>query len=212
MFGNGEYVMLFMPECKGELTERIESLLGLYGRMPATVLRYGVSDPSDGAISEALSSPPSGPALIHVGPEDRKPIFVANEILSVFSGLMTIDVTFASSYHAALVSSLGIRRNVQIVYTAESKDGLQQMKLNPMYIDYGRLTDDDIAIIAAVMDGSRDVSSIVDVTGFSDKKVYRRVAELARGGYITADSTRKVKVLSLTRDQEEMFLITTGMD
>lgn len=203
--------MLFMPGCGGS-TERMLGLVGRYEGMSATVLRYGVADPGDEGISEALSPPPSGPALVHVGPEDRMPMFVANEMLSVFSGLITIDVTFASAFHAALLSPLGIRSNVRIVYALETPDGPEEVRLNPRYIDYGRLTEDDVSIVAAVLDGAGDVSSIVGATGFSDKKVYRRVAELARGGYITADSTRKVKSLSLTRDQEEMFLITTGLD
>ena len=49
-------------------------------------------------------------------------------------------------------------------------------------------------------------------TGFSDKKVYRKVLDLYKKGYITCDDRSKTKVYSLTPDQEMMFINTSEMD
>lgn len=211
MADQNDVSIVFMPErlCT-DLDPFVEAVLRNASGCPVTVMRYGKIDDVDDVLREVLESAGSEPSVIHVGPDDRMFQFRINDMLSRLDGAMRVDITFASSYHAAKACHMGLHGRMEVVYTRDGRNGVETEVMNPRIIDYGRLDEDDVSIVMAVASRCDTVLKIVEETGFSDKKVYRRLGELVRKGYVDSDDSRKQKVFTLSPDQATMLQMTVG--
>ena len=97
---------------------------------------------------------------------------------------------------------------IKVAYLA----GPDRKQMNPHMKNYGKLDGDSITLLTAMVNGCGTVMEMMYETGFSNKKVYRKVLDLYKKGYITCDDRSKTKVYSLTPDQEMMFINTSEMD
>ena len=203
--------IVFMPEQLDAVSAQlVEEVLRNASGCPVKVMRYGKIDDSDEYIRDVLTSSGSEPTLIHVDSESRRFEFEMNDTLSRLDGALVVDITFASAYHAARAVYFGLYGRLEVVYHSIGPDGPRRELMNRTIIDYGRLAEDDISIVMAVASRCDTVLKIVEETGFSDKKVYRRLAELVRKGYVDSSVGRKQKVFRLNSDQATMLQMTLG--
>lgn len=204
--------IVFMPEQLDKAPPQlVEEVLRNVSGCPVKVMRYGKIDDSDESIRDVLISSGSEPTLIHVDAESRRFEFEMNDTLSKLDGALLVDITFASAYHAARAVYFGLYGRLEIVYHTLGSDGPRREIMNRAIIDYGRLAEDDIIIVMAVASRCDTVLKIVEETGFSDKKVYRRLGELVRKGYVDSDDSRKQKIFRLNSDQATMLQMTLGI-
>ena len=135
-----------------------------------------------------------------------------NDILSMPQKTLTVDITFASPFHAAQANYFGLNSRLTVYYSFRTEAGPDRKQMNPHMKNYGKLDGDSITLLTAMVNGCGTVMEMMYETGFSNKKVYRKVLDLYKKGYITCDDRSKTKVYSLTPDQEMMFINTSEMD
>ena len=204
--------IVFMPKSDGNgLSEFQKAVLLQYSGTDIRILKYGVKEDSDSDARDELADEGVDVRFVYTDETGRNPSFITNDILSRPDRTLCVDITFASSYHAAEANYYGMNGRVEVYHTSMTRNGLTRVQMNPKSRNYAMLDEDSLAIVMAVRNGRATVMDIVNETGFSEKKVYRKVLEMRKEGYLTCDDSMKQKLYSLTSEQETVFMVTTGI-
>ena len=174
--------IVFLPQGDGRALDNFSrAVLLQYSDSDVLVFRYGKRDGTEEDIVSLFGN--GGRAAVRsLPPEGRDFMFELNDVLSMPQKTLTVDITFASPFHAAQANYFGLNARLAVYYSFRTENGCGT------------------------------VMEMMNETGFSDKKVYRKVLDLYKKGYITCDDRSKTKIYSLTPDQEMMFINTSEMD
>ncbi len=95
---------------------------------------------------------------------------------------MTVDVTFATPYYAAAMTTLAAAPGVSVTFT--SLAGTTENIITHGG-DYSSLDTEDIDIIRSLVGGMKQPSEVVADTGIASKTAYRRLVSLKEKGFIS---------------------------
>ena len=207
-----DIAIVFLPEGNGRTLDSFSTAVLLqYSDSDVLVFRYGKRDGTEEDIVSLFGN--DGRTTVRsLSPEGRDFMFELNDVLSMPQKTLTVDITFASPFHAAQANYFGLNSRLTVYYSFRTEAGPDRKQMNPHMKNYGKLDGDSITLLTAMVNGCGTVMEMMYETGFSNKKVYRKVLDLYKKGYITCDDRSKTKVYSLTPDQEMMFINTSEMD
>lgn len=212
MEDRNDRTIVFLPQGDGRALDSFSrDVLLQYSDSDVLVFRYGKRDGTEEDIVSLFGNG-GRTAVRSMSPEGRDFMFELNDVLSMPQKTLTVDITFASPFHAAQANYFGLNARLAVYYSFRTETGPSRRQMNPHMKNYGKLDGDSVTLITAMVNGCGTVLEMMNETGFSDKKVYRKVLDLYKKGYISCDDSSKTKVYSLTPDQEMMFINTSEMD
>ena len=193
--------IVFLPQGDGRALDSFsKAVLLQYSDSDVLVFRYGKRDGTEEDIVSLFGN--GGRAAVRsLPPEGRDFMFELNDVLSMPQKTLTVDITFASPFHAAQANYFGLNSRLVVYYSFRTEAGPDRKQMNPHMKNYGKLDGDSVTLLTAMVNGCGTVMEMV---------VYEALVNLAP---LLAVSLFIAVLMTLTRswlDSEMVVWFSSG--